>query len=816
MAEMLAAGSDSVQGRADFTYPPFEAHRHQIRLVRLDPEQDSPHVSCMLRTFSLDDAPEYEALSYNWGSYSEQEYRVIVNDQLFYVWPNLHDALQRLRGSFDERWLWIDKLCINMNDIHEHSVQVTLMRRIFRRAKRVIVWLCEQSMEDDDTGELLKDSVAYKRNDSSTSIPGLTRRPTEPQVPQSSEITSVLPWDMDTKIAVTANPLQLGKEYASHLRNDWFTRVWTLQEYVLARAVVFLFKRHSIAAPDLISQVNVLVGRLSTYQAASTEEQGELDAIKNDLRGFRYFNWVKSEWKQHMDDIVVFGRIVATAQELQSRVPLDQVYGLLALAPESLREQLRPDYRLTLDELYLQLAQIVSLKEKVESVLENISQKYLLPPQGALAPNWMLEWVDELSLQVSYIMQESSEGSSILQHVVAECLDILAIERRPHTTSIGLSMSEKAICAESLRSSIGTLLLVLSDRTPIDGSGTIKSYTQPDTGADTALYPVDDQFSDSGYSSASSTAEQTSLVADAIAEHLLSQKSLQRLISAAEGIERRHDVLERHLRPCIRQLGKELVKAASESIELTAARELEKHAPFIARALVNRIRMAGLPEDPAVKAMRSSKIQKILDEQISRGKTQLHDVFRTSSQHLTPSSHDNDRNDTDQPSFAPNSVPQQQLPKSALEKVIDFITSDSAFFPFLYLVSQMIYSNPLQLVEAEVSHQLADFPNDAQDINSIVIWVRWDWGAFLSREGVIEESNVDHDRLLHLLVISGNAQSCYATNIETYLAWRWPATSTYLLDVLFGRGNHGPSKLSNPKKSSVCTIVSFPRLTVQG
>jgi hypothetical protein len=42
-----------------------------------------------------------------------------------------------------------------------------------------------QDSQDDDTGELLRDPAAYMRNDSSTSVPGLARRPTNPQMPLS-------------------------------------------------------------------------------------------------------------------------------------------------------------------------------------------------------------------------------------------------------------------------------------------------------------------------------------------------------------------------------------------------------------------------------------------------------------------------------------------------------------------------------------------------------------------------------------------------------------------------------------------------------
>lgn len=42
-----------------------------------------------------------------------------------------------------------------------------------------------QDATDDDTGELLKDPVAYMQNDQSTSLPALSRRSTNPQIPTS-------------------------------------------------------------------------------------------------------------------------------------------------------------------------------------------------------------------------------------------------------------------------------------------------------------------------------------------------------------------------------------------------------------------------------------------------------------------------------------------------------------------------------------------------------------------------------------------------------------------------------------------------------
>ena len=74
---------------------------------------------------------------------------------------------------------------VGNTNVHDHS-RIT--------GKSVI----SQDGHDDDTGELLKDPVAYMRNDSSTSIPGLTRRPTNPQMPLSRFSNLSLNTNMDS------------------------------------------------------------------------------------------------------------------------------------------------------------------------------------------------------------------------------------------------------------------------------------------------------------------------------------------------------------------------------------------------------------------------------------------------------------------------------------------------------------------------------------------------------------------------------------------------------------------------------------------
>jgi hypothetical protein len=63
------------------------------------------------------------------------------------VTPNLGAVLQRLRGRFRRRTVWIDALYINQNDLEERTQQVSFMKDIYERAKHVVVWLGDNNVD---------------------------------------------------------------------------------------------------------------------------------------------------------------------------------------------------------------------------------------------------------------------------------------------------------------------------------------------------------------------------------------------------------------------------------------------------------------------------------------------------------------------------------------------------------------------------------------------------------------------------------------------------------------------------------------------
>jgi hypothetical protein len=128
-----------------YSYSPLFEYPMGIRLVILHPsrDRDSP-LKCSLLIDSLDNSPDYEALSYTWGSGYDREV-IQIDGRWMEIRSNLSAALRELRERDACRVLWVDALCISMSDLAERSSQVRLMSQIYSNACRVLLWLGEET-----------------------------------------------------------------------------------------------------------------------------------------------------------------------------------------------------------------------------------------------------------------------------------------------------------------------------------------------------------------------------------------------------------------------------------------------------------------------------------------------------------------------------------------------------------------------------------------------------------------------------------------------------------------------------------------------
>lgn len=146
----------------------------EIRLLDLEYGTHESPLTGSLRIVRLSDNPVYEPLSYTWedddtAQPSKDNIKDDVHPALFLLdtdcsldlTPNCARALCSVRKSTADRTIWVDSICVNQDDPEERSRQVDMMKGIYSRAFRVLVYLGREATEHDSSSSLAMALLCY-------------------------------------------------------------------------------------------------------------------------------------------------------------------------------------------------------------------------------------------------------------------------------------------------------------------------------------------------------------------------------------------------------------------------------------------------------------------------------------------------------------------------------------------------------------------------------------------------------------------------------------------------------------------------------
>jgi hypothetical protein len=100
--------------QSTYKYSPLDPTKREIRLLHVIPGSTSTAPHCRIETVSLDDGPEFVALSYAWGQ-SLVRKRIHVDGKVVYLTRNLFDALVQFQSELHtsgQLSLWADAVSI--------------------------------------------------------------------------------------------------------------------------------------------------------------------------------------------------------------------------------------------------------------------------------------------------------------------------------------------------------------------------------------------------------------------------------------------------------------------------------------------------------------------------------------------------------------------------------------------------------------------------------------------------------------------------------------------------------------------------------
>jgi hypothetical protein len=226
----------SARNREPFEHVPFD-HSRQIRLLKIKRKVPFLDLETEILCCDFDDAPKYDAISYVWGKPSKQDCEIILDGKLFKVSSRVHMILQR-QSSSGSRYVWIDSICIDQkNNKAEKDAQIGKMRQIYQHAQHVYIHLVENSndwLAVDCLLELLQMRKFGKKFLSAYVSEMMTRK-----VPNS--------W-----VTLRINAL------LDLLSNEWFTRVWVVQEFIAARIPLFFYGDHLIEWQHILEILEIM------------------------------------------------------------------------------------------------------------------------------------------------------------------------------------------------------------------------------------------------------------------------------------------------------------------------------------------------------------------------------------------------------------------------------------------------------------------------------------------------------------------------------------------------------------------------------
>lgn len=393
---------------SSFTYRPLSTPR-SIRLLSIAEVEDSgsSFLTCYLTEVSLDSPIlNYRALSYTWGDPARTT-RILVNGEWLVVRLNIEDCLRHLRLNLyccdrqcgcqkesqtpvplDDRFtfptlLWVDAICINQDDPDERAQQVALMQQIYSRASLVLVWLGRATEQTVPAFRLLLGLAEIFHSDAEV---------------RKASIAHVI-----RNECFKGHWLALGEIF----QREWWHRVWTIQEAVLGSDIRLICGPFAVKWDKIKDAIYVFP---QCYRFI--DELTEATAVP--LAHHYLFLFLNGAYRmeiienlrfnaRHRKDISflphpplgsVLGSLLDFIRDYDATDPRDKVYAIIGLLEQrGYKSPLRVSYRVTVEELYIQVAKII---QRDSETLDMMSQVEVEPvtSQGIRSglPSWVPNW----------------------------------------------------------------------------------------------------------------------------------------------------------------------------------------------------------------------------------------------------------------------------------------------------------------------------------------------------------------------------------------------------------------------------------------
>lgn len=405
-----------------YQYSPLDIGASEIRLLKLLPGPFDPKIRIDIDNVVLtkDHVPQFEALSYAWGSAESRGNMFIgtkmrtsnrllqraavtsrakamrstnspvrsiidkkkrrtsnrlaqtatvklgatlVSRRTLAVTQNLATALRYLRYSDRQRVLWVDAICVDQGNLEERSQQVARMADIYALANRVLVWLGPESRDSALALKSLRDVGSEVTVDWDLR----TYRTTSGGKSSESESTNdLLTSQFDESIWTSIFSL---------LIRPWFGRLWIWQEVRLAKNGVQVFCGSGELPWEIFGNAIFYLEGMSLPMIP----QDPLGLWKCMRRAFELSSLKRlSNLYMALD----------TTRDSECSDNKDKIYAILNLVDKRERMGLEPDYSRSTFEVYQDVVFYSLINRKSLQLLRFCERR----EPAADKPTWVPDW----------------------------------------------------------------------------------------------------------------------------------------------------------------------------------------------------------------------------------------------------------------------------------------------------------------------------------------------------------------------------------------------------------------------------------------
>lgn len=384
-----------------YEYVDLKNPKTNVRLLTVITDDFDAPLRSVLQEVSLENAPNYLALSYVWGSPTTRE-SLQINNRTISIQPNVFDALRRFRAALGTFTIWIDAICINQSNLDERSAQVSIMRMIYESAVCVLVYLGENA--EGQQLQSLFDSLIK-------SIPVIGSSP-----------DLKLDWKHFSEYGLPEATSSRWQQFVRFLEHPWFSRAWVFQESLVAKKSIFIQGDCRISQVHLFTLLHVLI---STHHIEGYIDRTPRMHLSPVVAAAQRCTSIISSYgyvlQLHLPQTWTRKSLISLLrQNITSKAtdPRDHVFAFLGISNEAEEPELQPNYREEADDIYKRVGKYMAEKGFAPLLLDCTTRSN--PPNW---PSWIPRWHEpgnhtfmlEKGMQMSSVFTAAGKSTQAFQ-----------------------------------------------------------------------------------------------------------------------------------------------------------------------------------------------------------------------------------------------------------------------------------------------------------------------------------------------------------------------------------------------------------------